>query len=206
MYARFFLLLAMFAALPASACNLSASTLVARYTVSHTNGDSHPLVLWRANHQVVQQRPDRGISDYWQWLRNGSFTHTRYFEHFARGVEMPLQLDEWSPRWQLLSSEALEKMTLQSQKGDGCKLTQKYHRPLPGGDLTVWWNPYLKLVVLLNRQKSGESTTMKLVDFDTDSKVVSEFIADLQELPTRPLAEIQKEARFIDAVLDRGVN
>lgn len=206
MYPRLLLLFALFAMSPAIACDLSASTLVARYSVSHTNGDSHPLVLWRANHQVVQQRPDRGISDYWQWLRNGSFTHTRYFEHFARGVDMPLQLDEWSPRWQLLSSEALKKMTLQNEKGDGCKLTQKFYRSLPGGDLTVWWNPYLKLVVLLNRRKGSEATTMKLVDFDTDAAVVTEFLADLQDLPTTPLAEIQKEARFIDAVLSGKVN
>lgn len=200
---RLFAFLLLVSALPSQACTLSPSTLVARYTISENDSDARPLVLWRANHQVVQQRPDRGISDYWQWLRDGSFTHTRYYHDFDRGVIMPQQTNDWSRRWQLFSDEALQQMTLQSESGEGCERVKKYHRLLKEGDLTVWWSPDLKLVVLLDRRKSSGTTTMKLIDFDTNSKKVNQFLSELQSLPAAPLADLVEQAKFIDAVLER---
>ena len=80
---------------------------------------------------------------------------------------------------------------------------EKYRATLDNGELNVWWNPHLKLVVLLDRRKASKTTTMKLIDFDTDSTVVNRYLADLQTLPTTPLADILEQAKFIDAVLER---
>jgi len=200
---RLFAFFLLVSGLPAQACSLSPSTLVARYSISENDSDARPLILWRANNQVVQQRPDERISDYWQWLRDGSFTHTRYYQNFGRGVIMPPQADDWSRRWQLFADEALQQMTLQSESGEGCKRVEKYHRALKEGDLTVWWSPDLKLVVLLDRRKSSGTTTMKLIDFDTDSKQVNQFLSELQALPATPLSDLVEQAKFIDAVLER---
>ena len=58
-------------------------------------------------------------------------------------------------------------------------------------------------MVLLDRRKSSGTTTMKLIDFDTDSKQVNQFLSELQSLPATPLADLVEQAKFIDAVLDR---
>ena len=46
LYPRLLALLLLIAALPAHACSLSPSTLVARYTISDNDNSARPLILW----------------------------------------------------------------------------------------------------------------------------------------------------------------
>lgn len=186
----------------APACALSPSTLTARYVVTGDDGSEHTLLLSRDNNHSVHQRPDANITDLWRWLRDGNISHTRYLEEFGRGVILPTQTRDWSAKTQLLSDQALAQLTLVERSGAGCQQLEKYHRSLNPGTLTVWWNPDLKLLVLLDRRKPGANTTMKLVDFDTNPATVKAHIDGLLSLPTSELDAVRREASFAQALFD----
>lgn len=185
----------------AIACELSPTTLTARYSVID-DGAEHALVLVRDNNDSLHQRPDAHITDHWRWLRDGNIRHTRYLEQFGRGVVLPTQTRDWSAKYQLLSDLALARLTLVESSGVGCQRLEKYHRALHPGSLTVWWNPDLKLVVLLDRRKPGANTTMKLVDFDTDTATARAHIDRLHAIPTSDLDAVRREAEFAKTLLD----
>ena len=93
-------------------------------------------------------------------------------------AQEPAQIREgilWSAKYQLLPLEALDKMQLLETSGEGCKQVQKYHLELSSGQLTIWWNPVLQLVMLLDREGADVSTTMKLTEIETRGPVVAEF-------------------------------
>lgn len=189
-------------ATPAPACELSPATLTARYAVTDSDGSQHALVLVRDNNHSVHQRPDANITDHWRWLRNGNISHTRYLEQFGRGVILPTQGRDWSAKSQLLSDRALAQLTLVERSGEGCQRLEKYQRTLNPGTLTVWWNPDLKLLVLLDRRKPEATTTMKLVDFDTDTTTVRAHINQLLAIPTTELETVRREAEFAQTLFN----
>ena len=186
----------------AHACELSSSTLTARYAVTIDDGTEHTLVLTRDNNHSVHQRPDAHIADLWRWLRDGNISHTRYLEQIGRGAILSTQTRDWSAKYQLLSDQALAQLTLVERTGEGCQRLEKYHRSLNPGTLTVWWNPDLKLLVLLDRRKPEANTTMKLVDFDTDPTTVRANIERVRALPTSKLDTVRREADFAQTLFD----
>ena len=186
----------------AHACELSSSTLTARYAVTNDDGTEHALVLTRDNNHSLHHRPDAHITDLWRWLRDGDISHTRYLDQFERGVNLPTKTRDWSAKYQLLSDQALAQLTLVERTGEGCQRLEKYHRSLNPGTLTVWWNPDLKLLVLLDRRKPEANTTMKLVDFDTDPTTVRAQIERLRTLPTSELDTVRREANFAQTLFN----
>ncbi len=199
-----FILLWLFAIPAAAECTLNPANLRAQYQIIQQQPGAekkHTLVLWRSNNQSLHQRPDQGISDHWRWLRDGEIAHIRFFEHFDRGVALPTVTTDWSAKYQLLSDNALQQMTLEERSGSGCQRLEKYRRQLRDGTLIVWWNPDLELVVLLDRQMSDSTTTMKLVDFDTDDELVKTEISRRLSLPVTELDTVKQNAEFAQAVL-----
>lgn len=175
--------LAVLLLIPAAAadCGINPDILGASYLIEKQSAGSkdtrrESLNLWRLHNEVAHERPERHYTDVWRWLRSGSIERHRYNDALKREERMggTAQPVLWAAKYQLLPPEALSQMQLLEQSGTGCKRVEKYRQKLAAGQLTVWWNPSLQLVLLLDRQGDGVTTTMKLTGVESGGQVIAE--------------------------------
>lgn len=164
------------ASLPSSAaadCRINPDILGAFYRIEKQAGssDAHQretLKLWRLHNEVAHERPDRNSVDIWRLVGEDKVEHSHYDDSRNWRHTSAAQADIlWSAKYQLLPPQALGKMHLIEKSGDDCKRVEKYQLDLDSGRLTVWWNPALQLVLLLDRQGAEAATTMKLTAIET---------------------------------------
>ena len=160
---------------------MNREILGARYRVEKTDHTSaktsrETLILWRLGNDVAHERPESGLTEVWRRLEGRDVEYRRYDDRAQRLLSVSTQfgvVDEWPSRYQLLAPEALDKMRLLEESGSGCKRVQKYRVELGTGALTVWWNPDLQLVLLLDRAGPAVSTTMKLADIESAGSAIA---------------------------------
>lgn len=75
-------------------------------------------------------------------------------------------------------------------KGSGCKRIERLQRELADGQLTVWWNPSLRLLLQLERRNSDGLTRVKLVDLKVDATTIRETFAARADYVSTDYADI----------------
>lgn len=180
-----------------AACRINPDILGAFYQIERQSGSSaaaerESLRLWRLHHEVAHERPERHYTDIWRRLSDGEVEHRRYNDQ--RQQQEPLQVRDnvlWPAKYQLLPGEALAKMQLLETSGGGCKRVEKYRLELASGRLTIWWNPVLQLVMLLDRQGTDVSTTMKLTAIEGSGPEVAKVFTVRREYSSSVTGEPQ---------------
>lgn len=176
----------------AADCGINRDILGASYRIeqqSAAGGEPRveSLILWRMHSEVAHERPEHGYTDIWRNLGVGDIERRRISDRRRRLIVSETVADAgWSSKYQLLSRDALNKMTRMGTSGEACQRVEKYQTELASGVLTVWWNPSLQLVLLLQRESAGSSTTMKLIGIEAAGPVVAgAFNRRLAYLPDR---------------------
>ena len=165
----------------AADCRINPDILGAFYQIEKQPGPKgdtlrETLELWRLHSEVAHVRPERSSTEIWRLGRSGEVAHSRYND--ALKLQEPVQARDdvlWPAKYQLLPREALDKMQRVEVSGEGCKRVEKYRLELDSGRLTIWWNPELRLVMLLDRQGAAASTTMKLTAIEGSGPVVAKM-------------------------------
>lgn len=157
----------------AAECRINPDILGAFYRIEKQVSpdaaqQSETLKLWRLHNEVAHERPERKSADIWARLSDNRIEHSHYNDSQSWRDTSAARTDIlWSAKYQLLPPQALAKMELIEKSGEDCKRVEKYRLDLDSGRLTVWWNPALQLVLLLDRQGEDVATTMKLTAIET---------------------------------------
>lgn len=174
----------------AAECEVNADAIGAHYAISQPSGHTTALQLWRLGDRALQVRPEAKLADSYRSLSNGEVRRVRYFDAHQRAIEYDPEAADWSAKAQLLPAQALKKMQRIGSKGSGCKRIERYQRELADGQLTVWWNPALRLLLQLERRNSDGLTRIKLVDLKVDTTTIREAFAARADYVSTDYADI----------------
>ncbi len=186
--------LLLFCGFTAAECGINRDILGASYRIERRAQPQgtvrlESLKLWRLHDAVAHERPERGYTDIWRKLGGGELEHKRFSESRRRLIasETVSKADAlWSSKYQLLPQKALDEMSLIEHSGEGCKRVEKYRVEITAGVLTVWWNPYLRLVMLLHREGADASTTMEMTGLETVGPAIAKAFNLRQFHPSGP--------------------
>ena len=163
-------------------CSDQAKHLKATYSVTSAGESSDKstseLVLWRNNNSVAHQYPAINITQTWTLVRNKFIKPVRYFDAHERAIEyQPGERihghteRDFSYRYQLISNDLLEKMTLLSTSENGCYSAQVFTLNTPSATMSLTWLPELLLIKKFEVNKNNVTQQWQLqnVSFNADT-------------------------------------
>ncbi len=181
----------------AAQCTIDSQYMQASYKVSQqhevdTAVHTQQFTLWRTLSQAAQQ--DEQLVEVWQQLSNQQLRPIRYFVQAKRGIEyQPSEVkakQNFSSKQQLVSDELLAKMTLQSERGEGCDKVQKYSLKQADTTIEVSWVVNKKLLESMHITKPTGSQTIILQSVSFDKQTVQQQFAVWDNYQTTDYADI----------------
>ncbi len=169
-------------------CDLDPAHVGAKYEI--TTQTTHPqksservMYLWRNDKEVAHQYPQEEITEIWNLVRDGRIRPIRYFEGEKRGIEyQPEDINKgkgdrnWPGKFQLISEQQKDKMTLVSSEGQGCDRVETYEFKNGKAQIRLSWLPALKLVQAYSVQRQHQLLQWQLTDvFDNQTRIQALF-------------------------------
>jgi hypothetical protein len=164
-----------------SNCELDRNSLAAHYDVSildtSTGKSRHKqLSLLRdGNNRVLHVYPDNAISELWEHTVQDTLRVVHYFDEDARAIEYdPSEIQArdkqagWSVKYQLFSSDLIDRMQLASSSGTGCDSVQHYSMQKDGSQMTLDWMPQLRLAKRFVDRTGNKEVRWQLQGIDYD--------------------------------------
>ena len=173
---------------------LGATYSIAKSNISESNSSStSSFKLWRKGSNVLHIYPDKDMSVKWHKLSNGDVRKVSHFDHYQRSIEFePTRLTQnaWSNKYQLISDDLLEKMTLLETQGKGCEAIKHYQFSRKGISIDLWWQPTIKLAHKIIYSESQAITTWTVSNFTLAAKNIEEAFIKTQKYQTTDYADI----------------
>ncbi|MDP4982749.1 hypothetical protein [Pseudoalteromonas tunicata] len=183
-----------------SACKLDPSVIAAQYDIITQKGEqvvNQPFELWRNGNLVAHYQPNQRMSEIWQHLSNGQIRPIRYFEDYKHGIEYQsvdligtTAVPAWHDKYQLITEQQFNKMTLIEQSGEGCEQLQTYTLNNEVVALTVKWLPAQKLVQSLKAIKKDASEEWQLKHVITAQSEIKQKFAVWDQYQTTDYADV----------------
>lgn len=188
----------------ADKCTLDASYLFAKYVIETqqvTQNASLPtktlLTLWRKGDEVAHEKNDLQITEIWNQLSNKRMRPIRYFDEYQRGIEyhpgemLPGSVAEsWSAKYQLISDQFIQKMTLIKTEQKGCDTIEQYHYSQDELKIDLTWLPKLKLIKSYKEANAKKKTTISLQYTETNKVTINAFFEKRSHYQTTDYADI----------------
>ncbi|NVK40697.1 MAG: hypothetical protein HWE39_05585 [Oceanospirillaceae bacterium] len=166
-------------------CPAPGAPVAATYQVTATSADNtetrYNMTLWRAQDRVAHQYPQSKITHLWDKAANGALHLERHFDDYGKGIEyQPLDINggkgdkDWSLKYQLISDQLKERMTLVEAHTGDCGESQTYALAgEPAFHLT--WLPGPQLLEAFEVRDGENVTTWTLSDIESDPSKVAAF-------------------------------
>ncbi len=110
------------------------------------------MELWRDGNRVLYVYPDQGLAEQWERSGHGRLHLTTWFDKDKQGIEyMPEDLGKragpkhWAEKWQIIADPAVQAISIEATRGEGCSLTQVRVMSSPKRQVSLDWNVALKL-------------------------------------------------------------
>lgn len=202
-----------------SGCELTASKLGARYTVTrHTGADEAQVresrvEIWRRSRQVAYVYQDAEITDIWDLVVDGRQKLIRYFDAYDRAIEyQPEDVqagvgeDAWSERNQLVSDALRRELTYVDARGTGCDLIQRFEGTLDGVVYELEWRPGVNLAETFSRRNETDSEFWRLDALVVDPGEVDDQFTTRSRYQTTDFVDIgdNESDPFLRQVMNLG--
>ncbi|OZG74996.1 hypothetical protein BTA51_00920 [Hahella sp. CCB-MM4] len=169
-------------------CDLDPAHVGAKYeitsqTTQPKKSSERVMYLWRNDKEVAHQYPQEQVTEIWNLVSDGRIRPIRYFESERRGIEyQPEDINKgkgdrnWPGKFQLISDQQKNKMTLVSSDGAGCDRIETYEFKDGKAQIRLSWLPALKLVQSYSVQQKHLSLQWQLTDvFDNQNRIQALF-------------------------------
>lgn len=188
----------------AQECQLAVDSISAQYQVTENDdliktslkqGDTVIKVeLHRKGNSVLQRFANTGISNIWSKMSNKRISLVRVFEQYQHAIEYQPNEISQKPSWQsinqLLPTPEIEKMTLVSKAGDGCKLEEHYQLNAGEDEYQLTWLPELALVRHFKIKTRKLTKQWKLMSIEVNSARSADLFAQYMNYSSTDYADI----------------
>lgn len=206
----------------AKTCDINSAVVKANYSIKVTNvGDNkyknkvynEELDLIRNNFEVAYSYPHKNITDVWVKYPNNKVALNRYFEAQKRSIEyQPTELKRkvsWQTKYQFLTFNQLNEMTLITKVGEGCYQQEEYKLTKGNTKVRLSWLPQLNLVKRLEISQPEHTKTWQLGFVESSKDEVKQFFdkrysyqstdyADIGDMESDPFLVQMINLGFID--------
>jgi len=132
------------------------------------------MELWRDGNRVLYVYPDRGLAEQWERSGHGTLHLTTWFDKDAQGIEyMPEDLGaraapkHWAEKRQIIADPAVQAMSLEATRGEGCSLIQVRVMASPKRQAKLDWNVTLKLPIRYSVKTQDRHETWQIEEMVT---------------------------------------
>ncbi len=181
---------------------IAPQPLGAQYTVistraADTASKSHEMTLWRQEKSVAHEYPQSEITELWERTSHDKLRLVRNYNHYKHGIEyQPGEINDgkgagdWSLKYQLVSTQLKNKMTLVETRGHGCNITEHYTLKSDKSQIDLHWLPLQQLLKYMQVSKAGGTLVWKLGKTISNANRVSRVFTDLYSYRTTDYTDI----------------
>lgn len=196
-------------------CDTQASVLKAQYNIDVSyQGETQKsvsMILWRDDNKVAHQYPQTQITESWTLVRNTLIKPTRFFDAHQRAIEyQPGESvhghveSDWPYRNQLVSDNFLSELTKTSESGSGCDLIQTFVKKSDDGNISIIWQPALKLLRSFTVSQGEREKHWELTSVSHNSVMIDAFFEQRMDYKSTDYADIGDD--HTDPFLTKMVN
>jgi hypothetical protein len=159
------------------------------------NRTTKRITLVRQGNTVGHIHSEHQIMQSWYLTPQKKIKPTRYFDAHQRAIEyQPGELihgqsdQDWSLRYQLISNNLLEQLTVKATGGDGCSSWQSLEDNT--GSFSLTWLPQQRIVQSLSQHKGNIIETWEIKNKSHDNEAIKAIYAQREAYQATDFADI----------------
>lgn len=166
--------------------------------------------LIRHQQLLIHHYPEQNMSYQWYQRTDGKLALTRFFSEQKRGIEYQpneyTDTQSWQDKFQLISHQLLTQMSLVSESGQGCSLSQQFTYQVKDITYKLTWYPNLALVAMLEINRPKEQIVWQLINRTFDKTAIQQQVALYQQFDTVDYADIgdNESDEFLAKMIHQG--